>query len=146
MAEWRDILNRAADNLSVDLDHSSQSSFRQQTAGWPAQRQGMGQAPFVASRDRLARELEAVSALAPSQQRPQARLPQQQERARKAPPTAQRASLTQAIVQPAKAAPQVPVQMQPAAKKSGSRHELAALAISVGIVAFAVCGFFVLLH
>ena len=146
MAEWRDILNRAADNLSVDLNHTSQPSFRQQPAGWPAQRPGLGQAPFVASRDRLARELEAVSGLAPSQQRPQARLPQQRERALKAPATAHRASLTQAIGQLAQAAPQVEVQAPAAAKKSGSGRELAALSISVGIVAFAVYGFFVLLH
>ena len=144
MAEWRDILNRAADNLSVDLNHTSQPSLRQQPAGWPAQRPGLGQAPFVASRDRLARELEALSGLAPSQQRPEARLPQQRERVA----TAHRASLTQAIGQPGQAAPQVQaqVQVQSAAKKSGSGRELAALSISVGIVALAVYGFFVLLH
>jgi hypothetical protein len=148
MAEWRDILDRAADNLSVDLNHRSQPSFRQQPAGWPAQRPGLGQAPFVASRDLLARELEAVSGLAPSQQRPQARLPQQRERALKAPATAHRASITQAIGKPAQAAAHVQpqVHVRPAAKKSGSGHELAALSISVGIVALAVYGFFVLLH
>jgi hypothetical protein len=145
MAEWRDILDRAADNLSVDLNHRSQPSFRQQSAGWPAQRPGLGQPPFVASRDRLARELEAVSGLAPSQQRPQARLPQQRD-VLKSPATAHRASLTQAIGRPAQTAPQVEVQAPPAAKKSGSGRELAALSISVGIVAFAVYGFFVLLH
>ena len=110
----------------------------------------MKQAPFVASRDRLARELEAVSGLAPSQQRPQARLPQQQERAPKASATAHRASLTQAIGQPGQSAAPAQVQAQvhvpPAAKKSGSGRELAALSISVGIVALAVYGFFVLLH
>jgi cell envelope opacity-associated protein A len=150
MAEWRDILNRAADNLSVDLNHSSQPSFRQQPAGWPAQRPGLGQAPFVASRDRLARELEAVSGLAPSQQRPQARLPQQRLRAMEAPATAHRASITQAIGQPAQAAAPAQVQAEvyvaPAAKKSGSGREIAALFTSVGIVALAVYGFFVLLH
>jgi hypothetical protein len=46
----------------------------------------------------------------------------------------------------AQAAPQVEVQAPAAAKKSGSGRELAALSISVGIVAFAVYGFFVLLH
>lgn len=152
MAEWREILNRAADNLSVDLNHRPQPSFRQQPAGWPAQRPGLGQAPFVASRDRLARELETASGLAPSQQRPQARAYQQRERAA----TAHRASITQAIGQPAQAAAQVQahgqaqvqaqVNVRPAAKKSGSGRELAALSISVGIVALAVYGFFVLLH
>jgi hypothetical protein len=116
----------------------------------------LGQAPFVASRDRLARELETASGLAPSQQRPQARAYQQRERAA----TAHRASITQAIGQPAQAAAQVQahgqahgqaqvqaqVNVRPAAKKSGSGRELAALSISVGIVALAVYGFFVLLH
>jgi hypothetical protein len=146
MAEWRDILDRAADNLSVDLNHRSQPSFRQQPAGWPAQRPALGQAPFVASRDLLARELEAVSGLAPSQQRPQARAYQQRERVA----TAQRASITQAIGQPARAPAAAQVQSQvhvrPAAKKSGSGRELATLSISVGIVALSVYGFFVLLH
>ena len=142
MAEWRDILNRAADNLSVDLNHTSQPSFRQQPAGWPAQRPGLGQAPFVASRDRLARELEAVSGLAPSQQRPQARAYQEREHAA----TAHRASITQAIGQPAPAQVQAQVHVPPAAKKSGSGRELATLSISVGIVALSVYGFFVLLH
>jgi hypothetical protein len=71
-----------------------------------------------------------------------------------APATAHRASITQAIGQPAQApAPaqvQAEVQVQahvpPAAKKSGSGRELAALFTSVGIVVLAVYGFFVLLH
>jgi len=106
----------------------------------------LGQAPFVASRDRLARELEAVSGLAPSQQRPQARAYQEREHAA----TAHRASITQAIGKPAQtqapAQVQAQVHVRPAAKKSGSGRELATLSISVGIVALSVYGFFVLLH
>ena len=147
MAEWRDILNRAADNLSVDLNHRSQPSFRQQPAGWPAQRPGLGQAPFVASRDRLARELEgglrpgAIPA-APSSAASSA-AGARAEGAGHGSPGVSYAGHRPAG--PGRAA-QVEVQAPPAAKKSGSGRELAALSISVGIVAFAVYGFFVLLH
>ena len=125
MAEWRDILDRAADNLSIDP--RSQASFRQQ----PAMRQGS----FIASRNLLAHELEAASY--PAQAPAQMRHPQHRERAMAVPG---RASITQSIGLPVQAAPQA------AAKKGGAARELATLSISVGIVAMAVYGFFVLLH
>ena len=148
MAEWRDILNRAADNLSVSPNHRTQPSFRQQPVGWPAQGPGLGQMPFAASRDHLARELEGMSSAVPLQQRPQTQRPQQRERAVERQAGAYRASISQSIVQPVQAPAQIPEQVhaQPAAKRSGAARELTALSVSVGIVALAVYGFFVLLH
>jgi hypothetical protein len=128
MAEWRDILDRAADNLSIDP--RSQGTMRQ-AAGWPAH-QG-GAVPFMASRDLLARELEAAPGT------------HFQTNRRTYPASAPgRASLMQAVVvRPAQA------ESRPAAKKAkkgGVGRELATLLISAGIVAMAVYGIFALLH
>ncbi len=144
MAEWRDILDRAADNLSVDLNRSPQAPFRQQPAGWPAPRPGPRQAPFAATRDLLASELEAISSPSPAQRSPQTARTQTRARAPQSPAPAVRAPITQAIAQPAQAQ-QEPAQ-EPAAAKSCTGRELAALSISVGIVVLAVYGFFVLLR
>jgi hypothetical protein len=128
MAEWRDILERAADNHSA-----GQSPFRQQPAGWPA----AGRGNPVASREQLARELQATPI--PAQHRYPAPAPQQVRR--------QRASLTQSIVQPPVFAEEPPLPRQePVARKSGAGREIAALSISVGVVGMAVYGFFALLH
>ena len=157
MAEWRDILERAADNLSVNLDQGAQAQFRQQPAGWPAQRRDV---PFVASRDLLARELDAISAPVAAQQRLQKGQAQPRARVAQAPAGGPRVSITQSIGQPAQrpqpdqARPQQaqalaqpsPIAQQPAAKKSNSGRELVALSLSVGIVTLAVYGFLVLLH
>jgi hypothetical protein len=129
-AEWRESLERAADNLSVDFHRG------QQPAGWPVPQANMGQSSFAASRHLLARELGATPSPAPA--RPQRGHPQQRQRAVAA--TAGRASITQSIGEPLQGAP------QPAAKKGGTMRELVTLLISVGIVATAVGGFFVLLH
>ncbi len=147
MAEWRDILDRAAGNLPINLDQEAQVPFRQQAAGWPAQQRGPRGGSFVASRDLLARELEAVSELAPMQHRPQMSHPQMQARAVEAPGAAYRPSITQSIGQPARALPE-PAQALPqsAPGKSSSGRELAALSVSVGIVVLAVYGFFAFLH
>jgi len=149
MAEWRDILDRAAGNLPINLDQEAQAPFRQQAAGWPAQQRGPRGGSFVASRDLLARELEAVSEPAPMQHRPQT-----QARAVEAPGAAYRPSITQSIGQPARALPEPaqalprPAQALPrsAPGKSSSGRELAALSVSVGIVVLAVYGFFAFLH
>ena len=154
MAEWRDILDRAAGNLPINLDQEAQVPFRQQAAGWPAQQRGPRGGSFVASRDLLARELEAVSEPAPMQHRPQMSHPQTQARAVEAPGAAYRPSITQSIGQQARALPQ-PAQALPQAAqalpqsapgKSSSGRELAALSVSVGIVVLAVYGFFAFLH
>ena len=127
MAEWRDILERAADNLSID-----QAPFRQQPAGWPAQARGTREGSFVASRDLLTRELQAAPGKA--QYRSQA------------PAARSRAPITQAIVQPV-LAEQLRAQVQaPVAKKSRAGREIAALTVSVSVVAMAVFGIFALLH
>ncbi len=91
----------------------------------------------MASRNLLARELEAASNPGQARARSQMGHPQHRERAMAVPG---RASIMQSIGQPVHAAP------QPAAKKGGAARELATLSISVGIVAMAVYGFFVLLH
>ncbi len=154
MAEWRDILDRAAGNLPINLDQEAQVPFRQQAAGWPAQQRGPRGGSFVASRDLLARELEAVSEPAPMQHRPQFSHLQTQARAVEAPGAAYRPSITQSIGQPARALPE-PAQALPRAAqalpqsapgKSSSGRELAALSVSVGIVVLAVYGFFAFLH
>jgi hypothetical protein len=147
MAEWRDILDRAAGDLPINLDQKAQVPFRQQAAGWPAQQRGPRSGSFVASRDLLAREMEAVSGPASMQHRPQMSHLQTQARAVEAPGAAYRPSITQSIGQPARALPQ-PAQALPrsAAGKSSSGRELAALSVSVGIVVLAVYGFFAFLH
>ena len=157
MAEWRDILDRAAGDLPINLDQEAQVPFRQQAAGWPAQQRGPRGGSFVASRDLLARELEP----APMQHRPQMSHLQTQARAVEAPGAAYRPSITQSIGQPARALPQParalpqPAQALPRAAqalpqsapgKSSSGRELAALSVSVGIVVLAVYGFFAFLH
>ncbi len=154
MAEWRDILDRAAGNLPINLDQEAQVPFRQQAAGWPAQQRGPRGGSFVASRDLLARELEAVSEPASMQHRLQFSHPQMQARGVEAPGAAYRPSITQSIGQPARALPE-PAQALPRAAqalpqsapgKSSSGRELAALSVSVGIVVLAVYGFFAFLH
>jgi hypothetical protein len=153
MAEWRDILDRAADNLPMNLDQSAQAPFRQQPAGWPASGHGPRGGSFVASRDLLARELDMISGPPAVQRHPQMSHPQARARAVEAPAAAYRASITQSIGQPARALPQ-PAQPlpqaqalpQPAPGKSSSGRELAALSVSVGIVVLAVYGFFAFLH
>jgi hypothetical protein len=147
MAEWRDILDRAADNLSVDHNRGPQASFRQQPAGWPAQQRGSRDVPFVASRDLLARELEAVSSPVQARRAPQTSRMQASQRMAQA-PAAARAPITQSIGAPVPALRSQPPQQrqQPAAQRSSSGRELAALSVSVGIVVLTVYGFFVLLH
>ena len=99
MAEWRDILDRAAGDLPINLDQEAQVPFRQQAAGWQAQQRGPRGGSFVASRDVLARELEAVSEPSPMQHRPQLSHLQTQARAVEAPGAAYRPSITQSIGQ-----------------------------------------------
>jgi len=139
MAEWRDILERAADNLSID-----QAPYRQQPAGWPAQTRTAGTAAFSggatfsSSRDMLARELSAAPTLAPVRTQ--------------APARNYRAPITQAIVEPVAAERPQMAQRQrmprsvPSAKQGRAGREIAALSISVGVMAVTVYGIFALLH
>jgi hypothetical protein len=126
MAEWRDILERAADNLSID-----QAPFRQQPAGWPAHARVAGAATFSNSRDLLARELSAAPARTQT------------------PARGYRAPITRAIVEPV-LTPQPQISEKKPRRKSASGHdrgrEIAALSISVGVVAMTVYGIFALLH
>lgn len=132
-AEWRESLEKAADNLSMDLGQG------QQPAGWPASQPDTGQSSFAASRNLLARELgTAPVPAAPAQIRPQRRPPQQRERTM--PSAAGRASITRSIGQPAQAG------QQPAAKERRAMRELVTVSVSAGIVATAIYGFFALLH
>ena len=135
MAEWRDILNRAADNLSVD-----HASFRTQPAGWPARARGTRDAPFGAGPGPLTRELQVASGTLQRQYQAPAREQS----------TRHRASLTQTVFEPVlDEQPRARAKGRskaPAAKKSGAGREILVLSVSVGIVAFAVYGIFALLH
>jgi hypothetical protein len=53
---WRNILERAGENLSLDLDQERHSRIRQQSAGWPSTRRTAPQ-PFSLP-DLLERERE----------------------------------------------------------------------------------------
>ncbi len=71
MAEsWRNILERAAENLSINLDQRTAPGFRHpQAPRFQARRASPQFHSFTESRERLARELEAISA-EPPQVRP----------------------------------------------------------------------------
>jgi hypothetical protein len=57
---WRNILERAAENLSIDLDQNGPGGIRQQPASWPGSRRADPRAFSPReSRDLLERELEA---------------------------------------------------------------------------------------
>ncbi len=58
---WRDILERAAKNLSIDLEREARSGFSHQLAGWPAPARPAQRHSFAESRELLARELEAIA-------------------------------------------------------------------------------------
>jgi hypothetical protein len=130
---WRNILERAAANLSIELDPNAQPVLKQQPAGWPAQRRHHSRpTPPRETRDMLAKELEAIS-------KPQERRLPASQRAKNYPVAVYRPPITQAVRQPAKPSP------QSAAAKSAAR-ELAALSISVAIVVLAIYGFLFLLR
>lgn len=133
---WRNILERAAANLSVELDRA-EPALKQQHGGWPSPRQ-RSQRPNspVKARDLLARELEAISK---SPSLPRQRPAQPQQRASGHPVTVYKAPISQAVRQPSQPSRHAP-------DKGNPGRELAALSISVMIVVLAIYGFFLLLH
>ncbi len=134
---WRNILERAAASLSIELDENSAPAFKQQRGGWPApQRPSQRPISPVESRNLLARELAAIST--PSQAaRPGSSQPR--ERASGQAVAVYKPPITQAVRPPAR-----PSRHPPA--KGNAGRELAALSISVMIVVLAIYGFFLLLH
>lgn len=133
---WRNILERAAANLSIELDTKMGPAFRQQPGGWPAARRPVHR-PIspMESRELLAQELEAISTPSPAVRR----APQPRERALGQAVAVYKPAITQAVRQTAQPA-------RPAPDKGNTGRELAALSISVMIVVLAIYGFFLLLH
>ncbi|MGO8952002.1 MAG: hypothetical protein ACLPWS_22850 [Rhodomicrobium sp.] len=137
---WRNILERAAANLSIDLDKKASAGLGRQPAGWPGQGRPASQPrTFVESRNLLARELDAISGQTPKE-RPGG--PQMPARRAKNPGGAQRPPMTQAVRPPAPDLQPKPAQTP----KSSSGRALAALAVSVAIVVLTVYAIFGLLH
>jgi hypothetical protein len=89
---WRDILERAAKNLSIDLDREANSGFRHQLAGWPAAKRQTRRHSFAESREMLALELEAIAGGPPRSRNKHAAAPQ--------PARFSRPPITQAIKPP----------------------------------------------
>jgi hypothetical protein len=118
---WRDILERAAENLSIDLDRESR--LRQQSGGWPAPRR-VSPPPFALAylleRERAER-LQDLPVHEPRHDRKQAR---------QASPQQSKAGAAQ------RSEPQ----------KKGPLGEFAPAAISVAIVALTVYAIYNLLH
>ncbi|MGC1586801.1 MAG: hypothetical protein WA791_14065 [Rhodomicrobium sp.] len=130
---WRNILERAASNLSIELDGDAAPVLRQQPSAWPAPRRHSQKPNFpMESRDLLARELEAMSK--PSRGGRQ-RSPQPGQTAPAYPVAVYKEPITQTVRQPTRPS-----------RKGNPGRELAALSISVMIVVLAVYGFFWLLH
>ncbi len=134
---WRNILERAASNLSIELDQKTGPGFKQQPAGWPAPRLPSQKRPNspADNRDLLARELEAISTPSPVR-RP--REPKPRERASGYPVTVSKALTT--VRQPAQAP-----QQRAGKNRRNPTREFAVLSISVAIVVLAVYGFLFLL-
>jgi hypothetical protein len=113
---WRDILERAGENLSIDLNQERHSRIRQQSAGWPEARRTAHQ-PFSLP-DLLEREREGR--------------------------TPGRRQARQSPSRPSKA--RADRLSTPKARKKGRWGGLAPAAISVGIVALTIFGIYSLLH
>jgi hypothetical protein len=113
---WRNILERAGENLSLDLDQERHGRIRQQSAGWPGPRR-TAHPPFSLP-DLLEREREGR---APGRRQARQASPRPSE-ARAARPST------------------------PRFRKKGRRAGLAPAAISVGIVALTIYGIYSLLH
>ncbi|MGO9546247.1 MAG: hypothetical protein ACLPPF_15815 [Rhodomicrobium sp.] len=139
---WRNILERAASNLTIDLDQRPSSSLRQQPAAWPSPtpvpaRPASNPRSFVESRDLLARELESISGQSLSNA--PARGQTQSGRAL-VPVRAQRPSMNKAVK------PATRKFSHAACANGGSLRSLTALAVSVAIVVLSVYGIFALLQ
>lgn len=131
---WRNILERAASNLSIELDPNVGPALQHQAHGWRAAPR-TSQRPRSSSErcDLLARELEA---LCRPERRPQ--LPQMRAHPGRYPAALQQAQSTQLVCLPAASTARTP-------KKSGAARELAALSVSVAVVVLAIYGFLFLL-
>src|SRR5208282_961306 len=106
---------RAASNLSIELDQKPGADLRDQPAGWPRQRQHLPQTRSLAeSRELLARELEAIST---QSRNPRPDRPQMRDRSPKRPSKLSRPSITQAV------GPTLPASRPP--QKSSSWRSLA---------------------
>jgi|SRR5271166_6008183 len=133
---WRNILERAAGNLSFELDQEA-GRGRPQPAGWPAPPRHVPRGHSLAqSRELLARELEAI-APPPFAGATQPPAPRRPERA----PRPSRPSITQAV-KPASPAVR-PTQTAP--RKSGLWQALA-LSVSMGSLVLTAYAFFTLLR
>jgi len=137
---WRNILERAAANLSIDLDKRASAGLGRQPAGWPAQgRPASRPRSFAESRNLLARELEAISGHPPKERPGGPQMPAQRA---KHPGSTPRPPITQTVRPPASDLQPAPVQTP----TSGSGRALATLAVSVAIVALTVYAIFGLLY
>jgi hypothetical protein len=132
MAEsWRNILERAASNLSIELDHRARPALPPQPHEWrPARQTHRGSHSSGERYHLLTRELEA---LCRPERRPQ--LPQMRAQPAQHPAAQRTAPGAQLMRQPALKEPQ----------KSGAARELAVLSISVAVVVLAIYGFLFLL-
>ncbi len=128
---WRHILERAASNLSIELDEKAPAGFSN-PAGWPAPARARRRTRSLAeSRELLARELETIPAQAQDPARKQVKrsLPQQ----RVVRPSLNRAVLPREVDPP----------QAPAARPD---RRLTALVISVAIVVLSLGAIYALLH
>jgi hypothetical protein len=129
---WRNILERAAANLSIELDQKSSREFRNRSAGWSAPRRP---APLsrsiVETRDLLARELEAISEQVPRNRSSRA---QQQGRPAESAGRASRPAADYAVTAPAPRA-------QPRSRKTKSWRNLLAVSVSGVIVSLTAYAF-----
>jgi hypothetical protein len=135
MAEsWRNILERAASNLSIELDRRAMPALPPEPHEWHAARQTPRGSHSSGERYHLlTRELEA---LCRPERRPQ--LPQMRAQPAQHPAANRPAPATQIMRQPAPKPREQP-------QKSGAARELAVLSISVAVVVLAIYGFLFLL-
>lgn len=131
---WRNILERAATNLSIDLDPGARHALPPQPREWrPARQAPPGSHSSTERYDLLTRELEALCRPERHPQLPHMRAqPAQHSAAQRAAPG------TQLVRQPAPKPSEKP-------QKSSPTRELAVLSISVAVVVLAIYGFLFLL-
>ncbi len=137
---WRNILERAASNLSIELDRDAGGGFRQQPASWPAPKRPAPKSRGLAeSRELLARELEAISGGTP-----QCRPGRAVTRVKRSehPVSRPRPPLTQAIaLSRPEVTPRRPIQR----RRGSSLATLVALAVSVSVVVLTTYAFVTLM-